>query len=88
MKIRSGYILRQVLDINVVLGVGSDAYVPNQIMSVNEVGAFLWHLLEEGAERQELVDSVTKEYDVDAATAGADIDSFLAQLREKALIVE
>ena len=88
MKIRSGYILRQVIDIHVVLGIGSEAYAPNQIMSVNEVGAFLWHLLEKGAEKQELVDQLTKEYDVDASTASVDVDNFLAQLREKALIDE
>ena len=88
MKIRSGYVLRQVMDINVVLGIGSDAYVPNRIMSVNEVGAFLWHLLEEGAEKQELVDKLTQEYEVDVSTASVDVDNFLTQLREKALIVE
>lgn len=88
MKIRSGFILRQVMDIYVVMGIGSEAYVPNQIMSVNEVGAFLWNLLEKGAEKRELVDSLTKEYDVDEQTAAADVDKFLAQLREKALITE
>ncbi len=86
MKIRSGYILRQVMDVYVVMGIGSEAYTPNQIMSVNETGAFLWNLLEKGAEKPELVDSLTKEYDVDAQTAEKDVDSFLAQLREKALI--
>ena len=43
---------------------------------------------EKGAEKQELVDKLTAEYDVDASTASADVDNFLAQLREKALIVE
>ncbi len=88
MKIRSGFILRQVMDIYVVMGIGSEAYVPNQIMSVNEVGAFLWNILEKGAEKRELVDSLTKEYDVDEQTAAADVEKFLAQLREKALITE
>ena len=88
MKIRSGYILRQVMDIYVVLGVGSEAYVPNQIMSVNEVGAFLWRLIEEGADEAELVDREMKEYDVDAETAAKDVKAFLNQLREKALIEE
>ena len=88
MKIRSGFILRQVMDIYVVMGIGSEAYVPNQIMSVNEVGAFLWSILEKGAEKQELVDSLTKEYDVDEQTAAADVEKFLAQLREKTLITE
>ncbi len=88
MKIRSGYILRQVMDVYVVLGIGSEAYTPNQIMSVNETGAFLWGLLEKGAEKQELVDSLIKEYEIDKQTAEEDMETFLTQLREKALIEE
>ena len=88
MKIKSGYMLRQVMDVYVVLGIGSEAYTPNQIMSVNETGAFLWGLLEKGAEKPELIDSLTKEYDVDAETAEKDAEAFLNRLREKALIEE
>lgn len=88
MKIKSGYMLRQVMDVYVVLGIGSEAYTPNQIMSVNETGAFLWGLLEKGAEKPELLESLTKEYDVDAETAEKDVDAFLNRLREKALIEE
>lgn len=88
MKIRPGYILRQVMDIYVVMGIGSEAYTPNQIMSLNETGAFLWGLLEKGAEKQELIDSLTKEYEVDAETAEKDVDIFMGQLRAKALIEE
>ena len=88
MKICSGYVLRKVMDIYVVLGISSDTYVPNQIMSVNETGAFLWHLLEEGAEKKELVDRLVAEFEIDAETAAADVDVFLDQLREKALIAE
>ena len=88
MKIRSGYMLRQVMDVYVVLGIGSEAHNPNQIMSVNETGAFLWGLLEKGAEKQELVDSLTKEYEVDVQTAEKDVEDFLDRLREKALIEE
>ena len=88
MKIRSGYMLRQVMDVYVVLGIGSEAYNPNQIMSVNETGAFLWGLLEKGADKQELVDSLTKEYEVDVQTAEKDVEDFLARLWEKALIEE
>ena len=72
----------------VVLGIGSEAYTPNQIMSVNEAGAFLWGLLEKGAEKQELIDSLMKEYGIDKGTAEKDTESFLAQLQEKALIEE
>ncbi len=86
MKIKAGYMLRQVLDTHLVMGVGSEAYVPNQIMSLNETGAFLWTLLEAGAEKQNLVNALLKAYDTDEETAGRDVEAFLAQLREKALI--
>lgn len=87
MKIQPGYTLREVLDTYLVLGVGSEAYAPNCIMSVNETGAFLWHLLEQGAEKDELVAKLLDEFDVDEATAARDVDAFIAQLNEKALIV-
>lgn len=88
MKIHPGYLLRKVMDIYVVIGVGSDAYAPNQIMSVNETGAFLWNILEHGAERSELVEALLREYEVDRQTAEQDVDAFLTQLREKALMDE
>ena len=88
MKIRPGYILREVMDVFVIIGVGSEAYTPNEIMSLNETGAFLWRILEDGADREKLVASLLSEYDVDEQTAAADVDAFLANLRDKALIVE
>ncbi len=88
MKIKPGYMLRQVLDDHLIIGVGSEAYAPDRIMTLNETGAFLWRLLEGGAERDELLARLTAEYAVDADTAARDLDAFLARLREKALIAE
>ena len=86
MKIREGFILRQVLDIYAVIGVGSEAYMPNRIMSVNETGAFLWHMLENGAEKQEMIDALLREYETDPQTAEKDVDAFLKEMQDKGLI--
>ena len=88
MKIREGFILRQVLDIYAVIGVGSEAYMPNRIMSVNETGAFLWHMLENGAEKQELIDALLREYETDPQTAERDVEAFLNELLDKKLVEE
>ncbi len=88
MKIKPGFMLRKVMEIYVILGIGSEAYAPNQIMSLNETGAFLWELLEKGADRETLIDALPKEFEVDRQTAEKDVDAFLTQLREKALIDE
>ena len=86
MKIKPGYILREVMDIFVIIGVGSEAYTPNEILSLNETGAFLWCILEKGAEKPELVAALQREYDTDPQTAERDVDVFLEMLRGKALI--
>ncbi|PWJ70795.1 coenzyme PQQ synthesis protein D (PqqD) [Ruminococcaceae bacterium R-25] len=88
MKIRSGYMLRKVIDTYVIMGIGSDNYVPNRIMSLNETGAYLWRLLEKGSDKQALIDNLISEYEVDLTTAEKDVDVFLDQLRDKDLIEE
>lgn len=88
IRTKSGYSLRQVLDAFLILGSGKEAYAPRCIMSLNESGAFLWRILETGAEQSELVARMTEEYDVSSETAEKDVEKFLSQLREKALIVE
>ena len=86
MKIRQGFMLRNVLDMYVVIGIGKDAYIPNAIMSTNETGAFLWGLLEKGAEQDELVNALLAEYEVSREQAETDVTAFLAQLRERKLM--
>lgn len=86
MKLKPGFSLRSVLDMYVVIGKGKEAYIPRTILSTNDTGAFLWNILQEGAEPAELVRRLTEEYDVDAETAQKDVEVFLGQLREKALI--
>ena len=88
MKIKTGYVIRQVMDTYLVIGVGSENYVPNQIMSLNEAGAFLWKMLEIGAEKSELRDAMIREYGIDTTTAENDVDVFIARLTDKALIAE
>ena len=88
MVIKPDYILRQVMDYYIIIGTGSDAYMPNEIMSLNETGAFLWQLLTEGAEKKDLIDNLVKEYEVDERTAAKDVEEFLAALRERGLIEE
>ena len=88
MKIRDGYMLRQVIDTYVIMGIGSGNYAPNQIMSLNETGVFLWKLMENQVSKQELIDALCKEYEVTPDVASADVEAFLTQLSTKGLIEE
>lgn len=56
--------------------------------AINETGAVLWQSLAEGAAVAELTELLREEFDVDEATAAADVTAFLQDLRSKALIDE
>ena len=87
MKIKEGYILRQVAGNNIVIAVGDEAINFNGIITINGSGTFLWELLEKGAEKKDLLDAMLKEYDIDEKTASEDIDEFLKKLDSANLLI-
>lgn len=85
MKIREGFMVRPVAGSYVVVPVGAATIDFNGIMTLNETGYFLWQQLEKGADKDDLLKKMLSEYDVDAATATADIERFLKQLEDAKL---
>lgn len=81
MKIKKDFILRKVADSYVVVPVGKMTLDFNGIINLNETGAFLFGLLQKGAEREELLAKMLEEYDVTAEKAAADIDKFLEKVK-------
>ena len=86
MRIKDGYIIREVAGSNIVVPVGDEQVSFGGIMTLNPVGAFVWKKLENGATKQELVEAVLSEYEVDRQTASADIDRYIEKLRQKNII--
>lgn len=86
MKIKDGFIIREVAGSFIVVAVGSAAKNFNGIINLNETGAFLWKILESGATKEELLAKMTEEYDVDEETARKDIDAFINKLQEAKLV--
>lgn len=87
MKIKDGFIIREVAGSFIVVAVGSAVKEFNGIVNLNETGAFLWKILEKGATPEELLAKLLEEYDVDEATARQDIDAFINKLREAKLVL-
>lgn len=79
MKTKNEFILRQVAGSWVILPVGIDSV--KGVLTINESGALLWRLLEQGCQLRQLIDALIGEYDVSAAQAEADIQEFLEKLR-------
>lgn len=88
MKIKPGYMLREVAGCSVVVAIGTDTMDFGGMINLNESGTFLWKLLEKGATEDELLTALLAEYDVDADTAKTDISAFINKMREAELLDE
>ena len=88
MKIKEGFLLRQVGENHVVVPVGAQTVDFRCILTLNEVGAFLWEKMTVDCSVADLVESVLAEYDVAADVATADVERYVASLREKNLLDE
>ena len=86
MKVKDNFVLKTIAGSYVVVPVRTRAVDFAGIIKLSESGAFLWKLLEKGADREELIAAMLEEYAVDEATASADIDRFIAKLREADLL--
>ena len=64
MKIKEDFILRKVADSYVVVPVNYMTVDFNGIINLNETGAFLFEILQKGADKQELLDKLLSEYEV------------------------
>ena len=81
MKLKNGFILREVAGENVVIPTG-DALDLNMMITLNETGCTLWKRLEQEAELADLTAALLAEYDVDEATAAAAAEQFVAKLEK------
>ena len=85
MKIKEGFILRNVAGSFVVVPVGQATLDFNGMMNLNETGAFLFEKLIEGISREDLIEALTNEYDVDEETATKDVDAFIEKVEKEDL---
>ena len=86
MKLKEGFVLRQVADNWVVLPVGQASVNFNGMLSLNESGALLWRALENGGDRDALADALLAEYEVEREEALADVEAFLTALTKAGCI--
>ena len=86
MKIRDGFVLREVAGTFVIISTGSENLDFKGVITVNEVGALIWKGVEAGKSKDEIVEKILSEYDVLKEVASADMDEFLEQLISKNII--
>lgn len=88
MKIKNGFVAREIAGQYVVVALGQASKVFNGIIKLNESAKFIWDMLVRGAEKEDIVKALLNEYEgVEAAVVEADVDNFINKL-EGANILE
>ena len=77
MKIKDGFMLREVAGSNVVVPVGKRADEFNGMVHLNETGAFFWKIAQKGCTKEELIKESLDVYDVSLELITEDVDKFI-----------
>lgn len=88
MRINGEFCVRKILDEYVAVPVGSTAEIYRGIVSMNDVGAFLFETLRTEHTVESLTEALLEEFDVDEPTAKADIAAFLDRIRQANILTE
>ena len=87
MKTKKGFNLRQVCGENVIVAEGVENIDFSSIISMNESSAYLWNNIQgKEFDKNDLVELLTQEYDVDADTAATDVEALVAQWLKAGII--
>jgi hypothetical protein len=87
MKLKEGFLLREVAGQTVVLPTGGNLDL-DMMITLNETGKFLWERLQEETNVQTLVDALLAEYDVDRPRAEQSVEAFVEKLKNNGLLCE
>lgn len=88
MHASKDYILREIAGETILIPSGAAAQKFNGLVTLNELGSFIWSTLSEDMTLDALTARITDVYEIDAATAQADAQEFLAELRKVGALEE
>jgi hypothetical protein len=80
MKRKADFIMQNVGGENLLVPLGAQVMDLNGIVILNDTAACVWELLAQDRTVDELASAVAEQFDVDAATAHADVQTFLDEI--------
>lgn len=82
MNIKKELVLRELMGEYVLVPCGETVLSYNGLFMLNEVGSFIWKILPEVSDDEEIVERILEEYDIGRQKAEEDVKKYLAALRE------
>lgn len=88
MHIVPGFMVRQVAGETIAIPAGAAARQLSGLLALNGSGRILFDLLQTEQTTDSLVQALQEHYEIDPATATADVEEFLEILRTNGVLVE
>lgn len=88
MKLNPDYVLRNIAGEQVIVPTGPASQIFNGLITLNTTAVFLWECAEKGLTRQEMVEKMLEEFDVDVASAVKDVNGFSDMLLREGFATE
>ena len=86
MIIKKELIKREIAGDVILVPVGKAVVENNGLFVLNELASFIWDLLPQAENAEEICKAVLAEYEVTEAEAAADVAEFLGKLQEMGII--
>lgn len=88
MKVSNQFILRTIADEYLLIPTGEAAMNVKGLISLSESGYLLYEKLKDECSKEDLVQALKDEYEVDESTAVQDVEMFLQQMRQLKMLEE
>ncbi len=88
MKVKEGYIIKEVAGNNVVIATGDERMEFRGIIMFNEVGAVVFNMLDGTNTVEEIARKISKDYETPYETVEADVIKLIEKMKAQGLIEE
>lgn len=88
MRIKNGFVLREVAGKAVVIAVGEASKTFHGMINLNGTGKDIWQGVSEGKSVDEIAQKLTEEYEVDFEKAKEDTVKIIEKMREAGILEE
>ena len=86
MKFKKEFMLREIVGETILIPMGDSNNHFNGIITINELGKFIWENLESSKDEEDLLHKILEEYEVEEKEEKEDLDEFLDKLRQVDII--
>lgn len=86
MKLKKEFILRNIVGETVLVPINKSESNFDGLITINEVGKFIWENIESAKDEEDLLSKILEEYDVEEEIARKDLNDFLQKLKDVDII--